>query len=153
MNCKYFHKRIPSFLESSISQKTKTLMVDHLESCEACRTIIKEVNSTMEFSNFKKVNEVSPFFYSAIEARIVNQASSVSYYLPKWGVMLSAVTIAASIFLGIMLFNQIPVFNSSDILNTAYSSEDPIVSDLSLTELNTPASLYYEMFNADQNEK
>jgi hypothetical protein len=151
MNCTGFHKNIPSWLENTCEPEQEQMMKSHLETCESCSLLLQKVQLAMQAAIEDVIHQEDVYFYSRLRSRLGNPASGKKKYSLQYTLGFSTFAIAASIFLGIVLGNNLMHYESTSV-NSALSSTDPIVSELSMSDLNTPSSVYYELFNDDTND-
>lgn len=151
MNCTSFHKNIPSFLEHSCDLELEKQMKSHLEKCESCSLLLQQVYLTMQTAMEDVLHEDDVYFYSRLRSRLDTPAAGQKKFSLQFTLAISTFAVAASVFLGIMLGNNLMHYESTSV-NNSFASSNPIASELSLSDLNTPSSVYYELFNDDPNE-
>jgi hypothetical protein len=144
MRCKVFQNNIPSLISNTCKAELKKQMNNHLESCASCVLLMREVEITLETGTEDKI-EVDPFFFVRLESRMFLNSKNPVRQFPDFRSVKTGLALAASVFLGIFLGTQMMKFNSSD--TEALISTDPIVSELSLVDMNTSSAIYFELIN------
>lgn len=75
MNCNTLHTRIIFFTEGSLPQNEMEEIRSHLEKCPDCAAFAEEMKKTLIILQNDKLQEVNPFFYTRVKARLENQAA------------------------------------------------------------------------------
>jgi hypothetical protein len=75
MNCNTLHTRIIFFTEGSLPQNEMEEIRSHLEKCPDCAAFAEEMKKTLIILQNDKLQEVNPFFYTRVIARLENQAA------------------------------------------------------------------------------
>jgi hypothetical protein len=73
MNCKTLHTKIIFFLEEELPDREMEDIKIHLESCPGCIAFASEMKKTLTVLHNDKLQEVNPFFYTRVKARLENQ--------------------------------------------------------------------------------
>lgn len=73
MNCKTLHTKIIFFLEEELPDCEMEEIKVHLESCPGCIAFASEMKKTLTVLHNDKLQEVNPFFYTRVKARLENQ--------------------------------------------------------------------------------
>lgn len=75
MKCKTTHSKLIFFLEKELVTAEMKAVQEHLDSCPDCALFAEELKKTLSILETDKVNEITPFFYTRVKARLENQAS------------------------------------------------------------------------------
>ncbi|HRQ31048.1 MAG TPA: zf-HC2 domain-containing protein [Saprospiraceae bacterium] len=96
MDCKATQKKLPAYLENTLSGMERDLVSKHLSTCEACRkqlewlvVLDKELKSMQE-------ETPKPYLFTRMKARMSNEKQVVMWWQP------AGYTIAASLVMGLM---------------------------------------------------
>ena len=74
MNCKTLHTKIIFFLEGELPAWEMEEVKIHLERCPDCDVFADEMKKTLTVLQNDKLQNVNPFFYTRVKARLENQA-------------------------------------------------------------------------------
>ena len=74
MNCNTLHTKIIFFLEGELPLWEMEEIKIHLENCPGCTAFVSEMKKTLTVLHNDKLQEVNPFFYTRVKARLENQA-------------------------------------------------------------------------------
>lgn len=73
MKCKTLHSRLIFFLEGDLPEHEMEEVKSHLEKCTGCAEFAAELKKMLLLLSTDKVNEVNPFLYTRIKARLDNE--------------------------------------------------------------------------------
>lgn len=74
MNCNTLHTKIIFFLERELPAWEMEEVKIHLERCPDCDVFADEMKKTLTVLQNDKLQNVNPFFYTRLKARLENQA-------------------------------------------------------------------------------
>ena len=109
MNCQLCQKEMDAYRDGKLSGDMKTLVDSHLEECETCSGIYRLQVLADKVINQEKELQSDPFLATRVMARIDNLEGSgykpAIVFTRVLKPLLVTVSMAATIFLGIMLGN------------------------------------------------
>ena len=70
MKTKCIHKDLIFYLDNELSVEKKIAVEKHLEECADCRSFLAFLQDEMQIIGKEKNQEVSPFFYTRLSARL-----------------------------------------------------------------------------------
>lgn len=70
MKTKCIHKDLIFYLDNELSVEKRTSVEKHLEECADCRSFLAFLQEGMQIIEKEKNQEVSPFFYTRLSARL-----------------------------------------------------------------------------------
>lgn len=70
MKTKCIHKDLIFYLDNELSVEKRTVVEKHLEECADCRSFLAFLQDGMQVIEKEKNQEVSPFFYTRLSARL-----------------------------------------------------------------------------------
>jgi len=113
MQCKTLHKKIIFFLEGELPEKETNAIKAHLNECDGCKAFAAEIQKTLGIIETEKHQEVNPFFYTRLKAKLENR-QQVRH--PFWKPVLVKVLQPAffSILLIIGIYSGIKVVQPAD---------------------------------------
>lgn len=74
MKCKTIHSKLIFFLEKDLAPAEMQAVQAHLDSCTDCALFAEEMKKTLSIFETDKVNEINPFFYTRVKAKLENQS-------------------------------------------------------------------------------
>jgi len=95
MNHKSIHKDLIFYLDNELSVEKRTAVEKHLEECADCRSILAFLQEEMQLIEKEKNQEVSPFFYTRLSARLEEK--------PEYQVQSQWVRLAQPVFFSLVL--------------------------------------------------
>ena len=75
MNCKKLVKILPSYLEGKTGEEQNKLITDHLEICEECSLMYKQVSDSLELLSYKKDIDEQAFYYTRLKQKMLNKSN------------------------------------------------------------------------------
>lgn len=78
MNCKTLHTKIIFLIEGGLPAWEMEEIKIHLEYCNDCAAFANEMKKTLAIIDNEKVQQLNPYFYTRIKARLENQAENVT---------------------------------------------------------------------------
>jgi len=78
MNCKTLHTKIIFFTEGGLPAWEMEEIKIHLEYCNDCAEFANEMKKTLAIIHNEKVQQLTPYFYTRVKARLENQAENVT---------------------------------------------------------------------------
>lgn len=82
MKCNTIHKKLIFYLDGELSPKEMEDIKNHLSECKACAAFAEELKKTQAILNAEKSNELNPFFYTRLKAKM--EAEESVNYTPRW---------------------------------------------------------------------
>ena len=70
MNCKFVEKNIAGYVEGRIPEEQRIKFDKHLRECGKCRKMVEEFSSAWSSLTSSPPEEVSPYFWTRLKARI-----------------------------------------------------------------------------------
>ena len=105
MKCKKIIKRIPDYIDNSLSKGDYDIVKNHLANCEKCNYYYQNLISSLDY--LKQIREVpeDPFYYTRLKQRMENSLNkesgfNLSIFKQK---VLQPVFYLASIFLAVYI--------------------------------------------------
>jgi anti-sigma factor RsiW len=77
MKCKTLHKNIIFFIDGELPAAEMEQMKIHLSECRDCAAFAENMKKTLAVINNEKTQQLNPFFYTRVKARLENQAEQV----------------------------------------------------------------------------
>lgn len=77
MKCKTVHSKLIFFLEKELAPAEMQAVQAHLDSCPDCALFAEEMKKSLSIFETDKVNDINPFFYTRVKAKLENQAIQV----------------------------------------------------------------------------
>lgn len=74
MKTKCIHKDLIFYLDNELSVEKKNAVEKHLEECADCRSFLAFIQESFQTIEKEKNQEVSPFFYTRLSARLEEKA-------------------------------------------------------------------------------
>ena len=81
MNCKYVENKIIDYLEGKVSEGERIKIEEHLLKCGRCRTMVKEVSSVWDYMISPTMSELSPYFWTKLQGKILEYERSKIWYI------------------------------------------------------------------------
>jgi hypothetical protein len=116
MNCEKIREQIPELLGGRLDKAARELLVEHLETCTACRTEVAELNAVWRALESMKAEDASPAmklrFMEVLEAYKAGagqatelpkprpKSSWVLPFHPAWQLAMAASLLVAGVFVG-----------------------------------------------------
>lgn len=95
MKCKTLHKELIFFLEGDLSPARMKEVQNHLDGCSSCAAFARELKLTLGIIDLEKNQEVNPYFYTRLKAKLENRAAQNS---PVFGRMILAKVLQPAFF-------------------------------------------------------
>ena len=146
MNCKTVYKDLPAYLNGELKSDAHFHVDAHLQICESCSKLIKEVETGLEFAFQDKIHETDAFFFNRLESKLTHEIIP-DKRLSLLFIPINSLVIAATILIGVFIAYSSHTGYSSPS-DTAVSVET-IIAELSINDLDTPSSTYYNFENPE----
>jgi len=72
MKCKTVNSKLIFFLEKELKPAEMQAVQEHLDSCPDCALFAEEMKKTLSILETDKVDDVNPFFYTRVKAKLEN---------------------------------------------------------------------------------
>jgi len=82
-DCKNFEEMLPAYLEETVSSAERQEIEHHLESCDHCRSVLRDLKKTAELLAGLEEREPPPWFRQQIMARVKEVAEGKKGWLRK----------------------------------------------------------------------
>ena len=73
MKCRKVEKNLIHYLEKDLPDEKYLMIRDHLDSCDQCNKLLREVQLTLQIITHERVKETNPFFYTRLKQRVENE--------------------------------------------------------------------------------
>jgi predicted anti-sigma-YlaC factor YlaD len=128
MKCKQLHNNLIGLIEQTLPEALSTEMLNHIDSCKACKTCYDNVKATYHVFD-RSVPEINPYFYTKLMNRIESKAKieapSISFarrLQPVAIILLLAIGTGLGVLIGKNLANYKTDSDRKTMLDT-YASE------------------------------
>ncbi len=121
MNCKNLHKKILFYFDGELPEKEMKEVQEHLAECAFCAAFASEMEKTMKVLQTDQLQQVNPYFYTRVKARIKNQQLKKISFLknPAFVRILQPVAfsllLAAGIYAGIKIGTPAKPANANSV--------------------------------------
>jgi len=133
MNCKVVENNMIGFIERQVPFDIQSAIEEHLLHCGPCKFLYDKVNSTYSITLEKNIPEISPYFYSRLEQRLLQKSRKKIYFsgigTVLWQPVAASLIILVGILIGISIGRhvELPVTsenstNKSEVINI-YATE------------------------------
>lgn len=105
MNCKTIHKNLIFFIEKKLPSEIEQQINLHLQQCNVCSSLYKEILATINSIDSEKKIETNPFFYTRLMQKIENIKSKKERIIlkPAFIRIFQPTLYSVIVFLGISL--------------------------------------------------
>lgn len=136
MNCKLCQENLDAYLEGILPSDMKTQLESHIKECEACNQMYRIQVLADRVIGSEKELEPDPFLITRVMAKIGNREisgyRSVDIFTRILRPALMTLSLAAAVFLGIMIGNLSLPYNNTRII----PAELAMIDDASLESVD-----------------
>jgi len=136
MKCKKVQKLLPEYLEDTLTEKTSTLLYEHLQNCDACRRELHAFEKTIQLASNIQVEYPPPElwenFVPILHARIVQKEAeerkiSIGWFSP---LRLASYGVAALILMGFLALGISRMISNNRSEASPLSIPEAIIAEL-----------------------
>ena len=136
MNCELCHANLEAYRAGSLPHDMRIQVEEHLQTCTNCAEVLSLLNTAERVIQEEKEQVSNPFLSTRIMAAIEAAEANIPQNSPVFSRILKPVvitiTLAAAIFMGIMIGNSSGSANNS----SAIPLELALINDVDLEAVN-----------------
>lgn len=141
MECKTIHKNLIFYLEGELPDSKMQEIKSHLDSCQSCAAFAEDLKSTLGIIGQEKQQEVNPFFYTRVKAKLENRAAETAQVIakPVFARILQPVAFSLLLLIGIYSGIKIgqPASTKQYTATLMQNQEIPLLNEMTTESIET----------------